>query len=228
MPVQIVARMVWIVSLVALIGSLAAFMKPAGPPSTAATFVRYTGPDGVISIEHPDNWKPIPSDSHGISSTVKFSPDDESQFTVTADLTTSLLADLGSQSGSMAELSAALNGAGRGLPANLRSTIIDRRKSPGEVAHDIQKASVEKKYTGYSEKPAVKMKIMDMDALSTDFTCTTKDFFSKDNRTGTRITAMMQDKSISVIYVCKENAVSELNPVFKKMVGTITIGQGGR
>ena len=126
MPRRAFYRIVWVVSLLAILGmSLLFLLEPHAAP-TAAAPLYYTTNDKWITLQHPGNWKPNEASGEGVETAVDFTPDAYTRLLVKVDLIGAILADL------------ARPGADPGALPGIPTMPAVGRNSPLETVHAYQ------------------------------------------------------------------------------------------
>jgi hypothetical protein len=216
-----ILRAVWIPSLLALAGMTVLFAK-SGPRVIAPAPLKLVSiSDKSLALHAPGNWKPKIVSSHAVMSSITFKPDKTQYFEIESDLTGSLVAEMSRSSGAQAE-------AFQGMPGFGGSTGMlpnDPKKTPLEKLHDRYGAMLKENYLEYTEGKTEHTQIAGQEALQTDFTYKTRDFFDSKTMTGRRLTALTGERSVTVEYRCIETRKKDLFPVFVKMVKSVQIAQ---
>ncbi|HLK57980.1 MAG TPA: hypothetical protein VKU00_15540 [Chthonomonadaceae bacterium] len=217
-------RIVWMISLLAIIGMNGLFlMMPSQGAATAAsdTLVSFTTSDKMISLRHPSNWTPNEQSDHAIATGVEFMPDETTRCVVKTDMLSSILT---STPGAGVDLSS-LSGT-PGMP-NMPT---GAQKPPLEAAHDYQADAIRedpKRYPRYAEGKAIKVHVAGLEALFTQFTYRKFEGFEAVEMVGRRITAVTPDRRLSIVATCRKDQAEKLEPVFQKIIDSVQIGQGG-
>lgn len=217
MTTQGICRIIWVVSLIGIFGSLIAFGTRSTASAKPASFTSYSTSDKLIKVAYPENWKHSSTSSHDVLTTARFEADDNTYMVVVADLQGSLLADMSkSNSVMLQELSSKL---GNNVPTELK-------KSPLETMHEMEKASFTRKFSGFVEEPAKKQMIGKSEAMVSEFVAKEPSVFSKGKLIGKRFTILGTDKMYTIYWVCLEKDSNELIPVFGKMLDSLVLGEG--
>lgn len=222
MPARTLYRLLWIPSLLAIVGMTFVFATQPLALPIPAPMKRYTTGDKSLRIEHPGNWPAHATSSHGLETEVEFKPGQNARMTVSADLTGSLTADL------MKSTDASLSS----LPG-MEGPVTDRKKTPLEQLHDLQAAQLEKEkaeYPGFQDGEMKKVQVAGKEALITDFTCEAPGLLGSRPMVGRRVTLLSGDHHVAVVYVCLKEMRNIVLPVFDKMLSTLEVDPqtGGR
>ncbi len=217
MSTQGICRIIWVVSLIGIFGSLIAFGTRTSNASKPASFTSYATSDKLIKVVYPENWTHTSTSSHDVKTTALFEADDNTRLVVVADLQGSLLADMSkSNSALIQELSSKL---GSKVPA-------DAKKSPLETMHEFNQSAISRKFTSYAEEPAKRQMIGKLEAMASEFSAKEASIFSKGKLVGKRFTVLGNDKMFTIYWVCLEKNSNDLIPVFNKMLDSLSLGEG--
>ncbi len=214
MPGLALYRAVWIPSALALVGAIFVFATQPASVAKPAPLQTYSTSDKAITLRCPGNWTPHETSLHAVLTELRFQPNETSQFSASADLQGSLMADIGRGGGGM-----------EGLPG-MGGTLPVKRKSPLEKLHDQQGQSLEKQFDNYAEGETVKTQVSSVDAIITSFTYQEPAMFGKRDQVGKRVTALLNDRRLSVIYHCAKANQAALEPSFDAMIASLHVGQG--
>lgn len=219
---RMVARLIWMASTLALIGTVISFAQhPYSLPSPGA-MTTYTASDKSMVLSHPDNWKPQAFDLHSTTSRITFEPAKASWFEVNADLKGSLMADINRSTNAQLDTT--------GMPPELAKQLgtLDggvKKKTPLESAHETEGAELQTVFTGFQEGPITKTHLAGLEALSNEVTFQKRGVWGARYLTGTRMTALANDRRITLLYYCPKEFSGSLTPTFKKMADSLRLGQ---
>jgi hypothetical protein len=222
---RMLARLIWIASTLGLIGTVVAFAQhPYSLPSPGA-MASYTASDRSLTLSHPDNWKPHTLDMHATLSRITFEPAKASWFEVNSDLKGSLMADINRSSSAPIDTT--------NMPPDLAKQLGAleggaKKKSPLESAHESAGVSLEKSFDAFQEGAITKLHIAGLEALSTEVTFQKRGLWGARHMTGARLTALANDRRITILYYCPKEFSDVLTPTFKKMADSIRLGQEGQ
>jgi hypothetical protein len=87
-------RAIWIPSVLVLAGLMVMFATKSAAVQPPGPMVLYTTGDGVISVKHPDNWKPHSLTLHDVTTSVVFKSASHEGLSIEANLAGSLRADI--------------------------------------------------------------------------------------------------------------------------------------
>lgn len=218
---RILYRVIWVPSLLAVIGMTIAF---GGAPATIpqpGSLVQWESGDKSIQILRPDNWRPQSMGASGTAMEVWFEPANFVYFGAKSDLAGSLFADMsrGPSIGGLSEGSGELGGAMSELER-------EPAKSPTEKLHLSAADDLPRKYKGYEEGPTTKTSINGLEAFMTDFTYKKKGLWGERAMAGRRVTMLTTERRMTVFCYCPENLKATLWPVFEQMIMSFKAGEG--
>ena len=222
-------RLVWIPSLVAILGMLAVFMGVSGKVPPPGPMKRYTTGDKFISIKHPGNWKAHELSANATFTTLRFEPVLGSRMVITSDLAGSLLSDMDrANSASLPNMSSSADSSSTSGIAAGMPTMEAKLPSPLEKSHASQKDEMEKDYTKYEEGATAKLQIDGQEALATDFNYETGEMLTHRLMAGKRVTLLSGDRHVAVICTCLRDMKATVMPTYDKMIASLRVsGQNG-
>ena len=216
---RVLYRVVWIVSLLAILGMSCLFaMQPPSLP-TIAPMTAYVSDDKSLALPYPGNWKPRESSAQAVSFHVAFDPNPYTHFAVDMDLAGSLMGDIARSNTSML---ASIPG----MPAGA----VEAQKSPLELLHEASlhgMAKNKKRFAEFARGATQPTQIGGIDALATEFTFKQGAAWSRKEMTGTYVTLLTKDREVRVIATCSQELQKTLKPVFDQMIAGMHLGQPG-
>jgi hypothetical protein len=215
-------RIVWVVSLLAILGmSFAFFLQPPSLP-TIAPMVAYLSEDKSLSLQYPGNWKPRAASSMAVTDRVAFDPNANTHFAIDTSLAGSLMGDIAkAENTSLSAL--------EGMPGMPGGTT-QKLKSPLESLHEAALHAMTKKQSRYPEfepGPTKPTQVGGVEALVTAFTYKQGGGWGKREMTGTYVTALTKDREIMVTATCSKELEKTMKPLFDQMIASIHLGQTG-
>ena len=223
MSKRAIYRIIWVISLLAIIGMDMLFiLQPHAAPTAAATQVHFTTQDQFISVDHPSNWKPQAVEDHGVATTVVFLPNESTRCLIKTDLVGSLMADVAKSGSGMGNLP--------GMPGMPGMPSGGSQKSTLETVHAYQGKNMMDdiaRYPGYEEGKTIKVRVAGTEALFTQFTYRKTTGIQEREMIGRRISALAGDRRLAIVTNCRKDQAGTLEPIFQKIIDSIKIGQGG-
>ena len=216
---RVLYRIVWIVSLLAILGMSILFITQ--PPSlpTLAPMVAYLSDDKSLALQYPGNWKPHEASSQAVASRLAFDPNAYTHFSVNSSLAGSLMGDV-------AKSNNAMLGSLPGMPA----AVADKLKPPLQTLHEASLERMANSITRYAdfEKGATQQTHLGtVEALATEFTFKRSGVWGKKEMVGTFVTALATDREVTVTATCSKDLQKTLKPVFDQMIASMRLGQTG-
>ncbi len=223
MSSRILYRVVWVPSLLAVIGMTIAFGKAPATVPQPGSLVQWEAGDKSIMIMRPDNWRPQSMGATGTSMEVWFEPANFCYFGAKSDLAGSLMADIsrGPSIGGMGGDESGEGGEGANIPREAPA-------SPTEKLHAGAAESLPRKYKGYEEGPTDKTSINGVEAVMTSFTFNKKGLWGERPMAGKRVTMLTSERRMTVFCYCPENLKAILMPVFDQMIMSFKAGEGSQ
>jgi hypothetical protein len=207
-----VNRVIWVSSLFAILLMIGAFARAPLKTPKPGKLETYTTNDKTISILHPDNWEPKESGSQGTTTRVTFDPTDAVHFSVTSDVTASLIADIAKGDSSLlAQIPGSI-----GKAAN--------KATPLESVHATQGARLQSNtgdYPEFADGQTSQAEIADHEAIITEFTYFKPSALGRISMVGKRITLLFTDRGISMICACPKEQTDALMPTFDRMINSV-------
>ena len=209
---RMVYRVVWVPSLLAIIGMTIAFGKAPAQVPQPGQLVQWEAGDKSFSISRPDNWRPQSMGAAGTSMEVWFEPANFVYFGAKSDLAGSLMADIsrGPSFGGGGE-----DGEGPPVP----------QLSQTEKLHMGAAETLPEKYKGYEEGATTKGSINGKEAVMTEFTFKKKGLWGDRPMSGKRVTMLSSERRLTMFCYCPDNLRDQLFPVFDQMINSFAEGQ---
>lgn len=209
---QVIYRLIWVPSAIALLASLT--FLAGRPIATAAPgpLTTYTASDKSMRVQYPGNWEVHQLGSSGVDSGVRFAGGAYTAIRFSTDLAGSLMADI-DRSGSSGMLGM-LPGGGLGGAA---------QRSPLEKLHERkgQELAQSKGFPDYTEGQTRVQQIAGTEARVTDFTYTEPSLVGAQPMVGIRATALLGDRRLLIMAYCPRPQEKEIVPVFDKMIASL-------
>ncbi len=215
-------RIVWIVSLVAILGMSVAFLMEPPRLPTLAPMTAYVSDDKSLALQYPGNWKPHAASSHAVVARVAFDPNANTHFSIDTSLAGSLIGDMAKANNDQL---GALQGM-TGLPAGS----IEKQKSPLEIVHAASLHAMTKNKTRFPEfeqGATQPTQVGGVEALTTDFTYKLGGLWGRREMVGTYVTLLTKEREVSVTATTSKELQKTMKPLFDTMIASITLGQNG-
>ena len=207
-----VCRILWIPSSLAVVAMVIVFARQplVLPPPEAMT--GYTTEDKMLEMQHPSNWKPHSNAVAGAATDLWFIPVRNAKIYVKADLFGSLMGDIAK--GPAVDL----GGAEGNLPG--AEAVQKKTNRPLAAVHDMKGEEYKKEYRDYEESGTHDSTLGGMEALVSPFTFEVSALWGSKEMVGVRMSALANDRRISLIYYCPKDMQATLEPIYKKMLTT--------
>jgi hypothetical protein len=207
----IIYRAIWAPSLAAILVMLAVFARQPFSIPAPGRLVPYTSGDKTIAILHPDNWSPSVTSAQATVTRVTFDPTIAVHFSVTSDLTGSLVADMNRAGGAMLEH----------VPGSIGQAA--NQPSPIEAVHAMQQSRLEASgdYPDFTDGETTRTQIDGHEAAITPFTYVRSSLVGHTPMVGTRVTVLFQDRSMGIVCGCPKDIEKTLMPVFDQMIQSV-------
>lgn len=225
------ARVVWIPSAIGLVGSIGYFAMQPYKVEEPGKLTSYSASDKSVALKHPSNWKSKSLSMHGVSASVRFEPAKDTVFELDTDLAGSLMADMSRSSDNAQEnLDSTMQELARQNPELAKQLgnvgQPGKKKSPVEKLHEMGAGALEKDLKNYKEGAAVKTTLAGLEAVESDFTASGQGLWGPRPVSGKRLTALLSDRSVHLIYYGPADQMKTLGPVFQQMRESIQFGNG--
>ena len=219
MSSRILYRVIWVPSLLGVIGMTIAFGRAPATVPQPGQLIQWEAGDKSIMIMRPDNWRPQSMGATGTSMEVWFEPANFCYFGAKSDLAGSLMADIsrGPSMGGMGETG-----------ENGEIIMPEKTMSPTEKLHAGAAEELPNKYKGYEEGPTDKTNISGVEAVVTSFTFNKKGLWGERPMAGKRVTMLTSERRMTVFCYCPENLKDILFPVYDQMIMSFRAGEGSQ
>lgn len=220
---RVLYRVLWVPSLIALLGMTTLFAAQPETAPAAAAMKRYTNADRTLRIDHPGNWKARAQSSHAVENMIEFEPARFARMSIHEDLQGSLMVDILKSQDTQATSIAGM------IPGG--EAVVDHRMAPIQVLHNMQATDMKQdkgEYPGFVDADSRKAQIAGREAIITTCTWTSPGLVGSRLMIGRRVTLLSGDHHVSVIYGCPKEMEPAILPVFDKMLDSLEVdGQGG-
>lgn len=216
---RLVYRLVYVPSLIALVGLVAAFAHPTHSHSAPVGMKTYEAADHAFSIARPADWHTLSSNQNGTGSKVRIQRDANSEVVVTCDLSGSLMLDLSRNGNPLGANFPGMEGSGGGAFA--------AQKTPLESAHEFGAAHLKGEFQHYVEQPAKPSVVGGHEALVSAFTAQTADMLNSHAVVGKRITVLAGNRPVTFDAFCPKGEENDFYPTVDAMLKTLSVSETG-
>ena len=222
MSSRIMCRIIWVPSLIVLICMFTLWTKRSTAIEPPAELVPFTLADKSVTAMYPKNWTATESGSHDVASGVRFWASKSVGLNINYDLIGSLVADLASVP--------TPDPAALGIPGAAPQPEV-KQKSPLEKAHALYMKQLAKEYEEqeFQEGAVTQLTVGGLPAISTEYKYKMKSGWGSSGIVvGSRITVLTPERAASLTIYYPKEMKEQLDPVFNKMLASVTFGQGGQ
>ncbi len=239
---QIVYRLIYIPSLIGIVALVFLFASSSRPHTSFApdSMKTFAAEDKSFRIDYPKSWEAKVATMNGTGTRAHFHRDEESEVVVSCDLTNSLMVDIAratsaNQSGANQPSGSTASGtegaAPSGLPAGmdaiLKSAGSAGSQTPLQAAHNAGTAYMKSKFRHFEASKAVPFRLAGGDALTSDFTAKTTDFFNPKEIVGRHITVLTGNRPIDIDAYSPKGDEGDLYKALDAMLKTLRITETG-